>query len=338
MAILHPFLVWLPLLAFALSCAGTYWLAFDMKRRGAFDPLLPRSSHKRAVPRGGGLAVISAFVLAASLLEFNAGLLCLACVLVLISWIDDRAGLDWKLRLVAQCFAVGFSLALLLLSGTLEQLHDLLPFLPFGLFVPAAALFFLWYINQFNFIDGIDGLAISQACVTSFGCAAFLLLETNDMVTGFIALSLGGAALGFFVWNFPPARIFLGDVGSIPLGFLTGLLLLITAASGGWGLALALPLWLWLDASFTLTRRILTGYSPLQAHRSHLYQMAAGREVRGHRRVMKVFIGLQAAHCMSLAACLYFWPDRQSVLPLVSLGFAVIYFAALYALSQKQKA
>ncbi len=337
MAILHPFLVWLPLLAFALSCGGTYWLAYDMKKRGAFDPALPRSSHARAVPRGGGLALMSAFVLAAALLGFNVGFLCLAGVLVFVSWIDDRTGLDWQLRLVAQCFAVGFSLALMLLSGTLAELHALLPFLPFTIFVLASALMFLWYINQFNFTDGIDGLAVSQACVTSFGCATFLLLLTTDMATGFTALALGGAALGFFVWNFPPARIFLGDVGSIPLGFLTGLLLLITAASGGWGLALALPCWLWLDASVTLLRRVLSGHSPMQAHRSHLYQLAAGREIAGHRRVMKVFIGLQALHCLALAISLYLWPDWQVVLPFISLGFGLIYFAALFALSAQHK-
>ena len=239
-----------------------------------------RSSHQVATPRGGGLAVIAVVALAwvggATVFDplppgFGAllgGLLMVAVV----SWLDDLRSLPAALRLAVQAAAVTLALwtggeATLVFGGALPPLLDHV----------VVGLMWLWFINLFNFMDGIDGIAAVESLCIAGGLALCAGMAGLDDGLAFWAASLAAAALGFLYWNWAPARIFLGDVGSIPLGYLLGWLLILLAAEGYWAAALILPLYYLVDASWTLCRRTLKGEAPWNSHRQHLYQKAVQR-------------------------------------------------------------
>jgi Fuc2NAc and GlcNAc transferase len=143
----------------------------------------------------------------------------------------------------------------------------------------------VWAVNLFNFMDGIDGIAASEASFMSWA-ALVILGQGSDMLTSAtLMLALGAASAGFLVWNWPPARIFMGDVGSGYLGFAIGVLAIASSRSE----PVALPVWAVLGAIFiadtavTLVTRVLRGERVYQAHRSHAYQVLARRWV-SHRR------------------------------------------------------
>ncbi len=162
-----------------------------------------------------------------------------------------------------------------------------------GLDVAAAALLWLWFVNLFNFMDGIDGLAGSEAAAIGTGLVVFAGVGSG-LDPGLAALSgtAAAAALGFLVWNWAPARIFLGDVGSVPCGYLLGFLLLDVAARGHWKIALILPLYFLADATLTLLRRlargelVLAGASPafLSTRRAARSRPRRGRAPGDRRR------------------------------------------------------
>jgi UDP-N-acetylmuramyl pentapeptide phosphotransferase/UDP-N-acetylglucosamine-1-phosphate transferase len=147
-----------------------------------------------------------------------------------------------------------------------------------GLDTVAAALLWVWFINLFNFMDGIDGLAGSEAAAIGLGLLLFAGFGAgHDPAVAAAAASVAAAAIGFLVWNWAPARIFLGDVGSVPLGYVLGFLLLDQASRGHWKIALILPLYFLADATITLLRRLWRGERVWQAHREHFYQRAVQR-------------------------------------------------------------
>ncbi len=144
--------------------------------------------------------------------------------------------------------------------------------------IVVTALVWLWFINLFNFMDGIDGLAGSEAAAVGIGLVLFAVVGTGrDPGLAALAAAIAAAAIGFLVWNWAPARIFLGDVGSVPLGYLLGFLLLGVAADGHWKIALILPLYFLADATITLCRRLLRGEPVWRPHRQHFYQRAVQR-------------------------------------------------------------
>jgi len=337
MSELQSLFLWMPMLAFCISCACTVWLAHDLAKAGQVDHPIERSAHKVPTPRGGGLAVMGAFVPCAAFLGLNLMLLTMLVVLITISWLDDQYPLDWRLRLLAQCFAVGFSLAALWQMGIISSLYDRMFFsLPLVLFITALGLGWVWHINVMNFLDCSDGYAPMQCMIICFGAGIYFLTYINFPLEALLAFTLGAAVLGFFVWNYPPARIFLGEVGSVPLGFITGYLLLVLAEKGGWGLAFALPLWFWLDATYTLFRRIYEKKSPVQSHNEHLYQRAAGQTPHGHKRVLKFYILLQVLNCTMLALSIALLPMQQWILPFISLAFGAVYYYGLVRFIRQQ--
>jgi UDP-N-acetylmuramyl pentapeptide phosphotransferase/UDP-N-acetylglucosamine-1-phosphate transferase len=257
-------------LAGLVAGAGTRALIPLLRRRALFDRPNERSLHDSPTPRGGGIAVIAtviaAWALFAALGETAPSTVIVAAAaagLAVLSWIDDLGGLPAWLRLLAHLAA---ALAGLL---ALPQTPVFQGWLPLALDRAAAALLWLWFTNLFNFMDGMDGLAGSEAASIAFGLA---LLAGSGIAP--LAAVIFGAAIGFLVWNWAPARIFLGDVGSVPLGYLLGFLLLAAAAEGYWAAALILPLYFLADATLTLSRRLLRGERVWQAHREHFYQRA----------------------------------------------------------------
>jgi UDP-N-acetylmuramyl pentapeptide phosphotransferase/UDP-N-acetylglucosamine-1-phosphate transferase len=197
-----------------------------------------------------------------------------AVLLAAVSWLDDLRGLSPVVRLLAQAAAV--AIGLFVLPGPQEPLH-----------LAAIGLVWIWWINLFNFMDGIDGLAGSEAAAIGAGLLLFATVGAGaDPALRALAAAVTGAAIGFLVWNWSPARVFLGDVGSVPLGYVLGFLLLGLALRGHWTIALILPLYFLADATITLARRLIRGERVWQAHREHFYQQAV-RHGLGHAAVVK---------------------------------------------------
>jgi UDP-N-acetylmuramyl pentapeptide phosphotransferase/UDP-N-acetylglucosamine-1-phosphate transferase len=273
-----------------IACLGTRALIPLLRRAAVLDRPNVRSSHAAPTPRGGGIAVVGAILLAwlgliaagltaASLLAVVLG----AVLLAAVSWRDDVGGLPPAVRLAAQSIAVALALGMLALIGaeTLSQ-----GWLPRWLDLAITALLWLWFINLFNFMDGIDGIAGSEAAAIGIGLVLFGSFGAGqDPGLAALTAALAAAALGFLVWNWAPARIFLGDVGSVPLGFLLGFLLLGVAANGHWKIALILPLYFLADATITLGRRLARAEPVWQAHREHFYQRAVQRGL-GHAEIV----------------------------------------------------
>ena len=229
-------------------------------RRLPLDKPNERSLHVVPVPRTGGIAIMTGIVVAAFCLHAGPGLIVPAAALALASYLDDRHALPASVRLGMHLLAAG---AFLWLAGA--------PTAVALLFVLLLAIG--WITNLYNFMDGSDGLAGGMAVIGfgTYGMAAWL---AGNVELGLLAWSIAAAAAGFLVFNFPPARIFMGDVGSIPLGFLAGALGVAGWLQGLW------PLWFPLavfapfivDASMTLARRLLRGERVWEAHRQHYYQ------------------------------------------------------------------
>jgi UDP-N-acetylmuramyl pentapeptide phosphotransferase/UDP-N-acetylglucosamine-1-phosphate transferase len=237
-----------------------------------------RSSHSRPTPCGGGLAVIAVLLPALWIAGDVAWRACaLGCgALAWCSWIDDRRGVAPLVRLAVQLVAV---------AGVLAVLdRPVLGFLPAWLDRTVVALAWLWFVNLYNFMDGIDGIAGVETIAIGVGIVVVGALGVAPGVPSFVPAVAAGAALGFLRWNWSPARVFLGDVGSVPLGYALGFSLIVLASDGGLVAALVLPAYFVVDASATLVRRIIGGHRPWHAHREHHYQraVAAGR---GHARV-----------------------------------------------------
>src|SRR6516162_10006504 len=266
--------------AAAIATAASCWLVTGilipaLRRRDMLDYPNERSSHITPTPRGGGIAVIGSVLLAwialnkeglvgSSVISIAIG----TSLLAVVSWIDDRRGLSPGVRLTAQGVAV--TIGILVLPDALSR-----PAVWSGpvLYFAAASLVWVWWINLFNFMDGIDGLAVSEAAAICGGLLLFALVGNGaDPAAALLAAGVIGAAIAFLVWNWSPARIFLGDVGSVPLGYLSGFLLLDVASRGHWKIALILPLYFLADATITLFRRLLSGERVWEPHRQHFYQ------------------------------------------------------------------
>jgi UDP-N-acetylmuramyl pentapeptide phosphotransferase/UDP-N-acetylglucosamine-1-phosphate transferase len=283
-----------------LSCAGTRALIPLLRRREVLDHPNERSSHAAPTPRGGGIALVASIVLAWAALnaEGDAAVRLVvplaACFLAVVSWIDDLYGLAPALRLVAQVPAVIVGLAFLPSSASVFQ-----GWLGPDLDNAAAGLVWLWFVNLYNFMDGIDGLAGSETVSIGLGLALFAGIGAGfDAGEAARAACIAAAALGFLVWNWAPARIFLGDVGSVPLGYMLGFLLIDLAARGWWKIALILPLYFLADATITLARRLFRREPVWRAHREHFYQRAVQRGL-GHAAVVKRVIAAD----IGLVAC-----------------------------------
>jgi UDP-N-acetylmuramyl pentapeptide phosphotransferase/UDP-N-acetylglucosamine-1-phosphate transferase len=263
---------------FVASLAGTGLILRVLKSRAILDHPNPRSSHATPTPKGGGIAVVAVVAAAWLATTWKAGgveaplVIGLAIALAVVSWIDDLRGLGAPTRLAAHAAAVILALVLAPLPGPVFG-----GILPSTLDLIAAGLLWVWFINLFNFMDGIDGMAGLETVAIGIGVmlvSAAVGLAGHAAVQGLI---LAAAAAGFLCWNWHPAKIFLGDVGSVPLGFLLGWLLIDLAASDQRTAALILPLYYLADATLTLVNRAFRGEKVWQAHREHFYQKGVQR-------------------------------------------------------------
>ncbi len=266
-------------------------------RRKQLDFPNARSSHTLPTPRGGGLAIVVSFSMALMVLCLSRVLdLKTVCVLLasggivaVAGYLDDRYSLPAQVRFAAQMLAAALFVSALG-GASAAALGE------FGLRHPwlaalAVALTLVWSTNLFNFMDGIDGIAGSEAAFVAGAGAWLNSIQQGDYGLTAALLCLCAASVGFLVWNWPPARIFLGDVGS---GFL-GLMLLMLGVTATQRAAIPVQVWIilggafFVDATITLLRRAARGDRWFEAHRLHAYQHLA-RRWRGHLPVT-VLIG-----------------------------------------------
>ena len=262
-----------------------HWAMRYLESRNIFDNPNARSSHVRPTLRGGGLGMLPVILIAWLIIGyfFNPSenldlqsklswVILGALLLAAVSWSDDLRSLPPLFRLLAQFAATALVLWLTPISNPYFQ-----GFMPPWLDRLAALIIWVWFINLFNFMDGIDGISGVEIAAIGIGVASLAYLGAISQTQGLLGLTAAASAIGFLRWNWPPAKVFLGDVGSVPFGFLLGWLLLQLAAQGLWAAAIILPLYYLMDATITLLRRAAKRERIWQAHRSHYYQQAIQR-------------------------------------------------------------
>lgn len=270
-----------PLVAIPLAAALSAGLIVALRpllQRYALARPNARSSHRIPTPQGGGIAVVAAAL--AVVFGFSgmpggevAALAVGTVALALVGAVDDIRPLPVSLRLPLQAACV-----VLVLTAAGGQL---VPGIPLWCERALAVLAGLWFVNLTNFMDGLDWMTVAEmvpllAALLAFGLAGRLPGDAT-----LVAAALLGGLLGFAPFNRPVARLFLGDVGSLPIGLVVAWLLYRLAGEGGLAAAILLPLYYLADATLTLGRRALAGDKVWQAHRSHFYQRATtnGRSV-----------------------------------------------------------
>lgn len=267
---------------FSASMVLTWILRRYALSRSLMDIPNARSSHSAPTPRGGGVAVVIAYLAVLPLVGYQGwlawpfviGLMGSGAWVAVVGFMDDHGHIAARWRLLAHFIGAGWLLAWLPELPRLEMMGWYFDLGAFGYLLSAVML--VWLLNLYNFMDGIDGVASVEAITVCVG-GALLYALIGMQVLAVTPLLLAGAVAGFLVWNFPPARIFMGDAGSGFLGVVLGGLTLQAA----W--AAPQLLWAWLilmgvfvlDATFTLVRRLLRGDKVYEAHRSHAYQFAS---------------------------------------------------------------
>jgi len=301
--------------------------------RSVIDIPNERSSHDVPTPRGGGLSVAVVFTLVLVLLflagriekEFLIAVGGGGAFVAVIGFWDDHADLSKTLRLSMQFAAAIW--AVMWLGGA--------PAIPMGsqvvqlrlLGIVIGVISIVWMINLFNFMDGIDAIASIETITVSIGAAIVLLLAGNAPFT-YVLLALAAATTGFLVWNWPPAKIFMGDGGSSYIGFALATAAIATAHAGG------INLWSWLillgvfvvDATITLVVRITRRERWYEAHRTHAYQHAA-RAVGSHLPVSLLTGAINLFWLLPLAWLASNRPSSAwwlAIIALVPVVFAVI--------------
>ena len=253
-----------------------------------------RSSHHEPTPQGGGIAVIAATIivvggLAAFAPEVLGDPIRLGALLVptvglaVLGAADDIHPLGPVSRLVLQAAAVGVVIA------ALPAEFRVIPEIPWWLERAGLLVGGIWFVNLVNFMDGIDWMTVAEVVPITAALALFGAMGALPPSASAVAIALCGAMIGFAPFNRPVARLFLGDVGSLPIGLLLGWLLVLLAGGGHLVAALLLPLYYLADATITLLRRLAKSEPVMKAHRSHFYQRALDNGFSVHEVVARVF-------------------------------------------------
>jgi UDP-N-acetylmuramyl pentapeptide phosphotransferase/UDP-N-acetylglucosamine-1-phosphate transferase len=285
-------LVLVPVAA-ALICAGLIVLLRPLLQRYALARPNARSSHVTPTPQGGGIAVMAATATAAALTGLLgatfpgstlAVILLAAFCLAVVGMVDDLRPIPVVPRLALQLAAV------LLLFAALPSQLRIFEAIPVSLERALLVVGMLWFINLVNFMDGLDWMTVAEMLPMTIALAAFAFFGEAPLDILPVALALAGALIGFAPFNRPVARLFLGDVGSLPIGLLTGWCLIELASHPHLAAALLLPLYYLADATITLLRRLINGERFWDAHRSHFYQRATDNGFKVGQVVADVFL------------------------------------------------
>jgi UDP-N-acetylmuramyl pentapeptide phosphotransferase/UDP-N-acetylglucosamine-1-phosphate transferase len=309
--------------AAAVVSAAATWLAIGYaRRRRLIDEPGVRRSHTEPTPRGGGIGIAIAVLACAcapalfrpALSRLTAPALAISVAIVaVVGWIDDHRGLSARWRFAAHCLAAIVFLApvivpLILVPEAVEHRFSVSAAIAW-IVVAATVLAIVWFINLHNFMDGIDAILAAQS-IFVFSALAFLCARAGETHAGQIAV-FAAATLGFLPFNFPRARIFMGDVGSGVLGLLIAVAVLWqmsarqTAIASGIILCSAFVT----DATCTLISRMIRGRRWYSAHREHLYQWLA-RSGFSHAEVVALYMGWNLVIALPVVAWINRAPDQ----------------------------
>jgi len=265
-----------------------------------------RSSHDQPTPQGGGIAVViatlvvawGALALSLALPRGQSGqfltVTSATVLLAVIGAIDDIRSLPAAARLAMQCVAVGA------LVTALPNDIQILPQVPSSIERTGVFLAGVWFVNLVNFMDGIDWMTVAEFVPVTGAIVLLGLAGAVEPLPALVAAALVGAMIGFAPFNRPVAQVFLGDVGSLPIGLLLGWLLVQLAAMGHLAAAFILPLYYLADATITLGSRIVRGEAFWQAHRTHFYQRATDCGLTVREIVTRVFLTNLALAALAL--------------------------------------
>ncbi|MDF0584644.1 MraY family glycosyltransferase [Bradyrhizobium yuanmingense] len=276
--------------AAALISALVTWTSRPLLQRYALARPNARSSHRVPTPQGAGIAVIAATLIVASLWGISANvaippaLVAATIVIALVGFVDDIVSLPVLVRLVLQAACVGA------VVFTAPDTARIVPALPLALERGLIVLAGVWFVNLVNFMDGLDLMTVAEVVPVTAALLLLGMLGDLPWPAVLIATALCGAMLGFAPFNCPVAKVFLGDVGSLPIGLLLGWCLLELAWHGQAAAALLLPAYYLADATITLFRRIARSEPFWSAHRSHFYQRATDNGFSVSRVSGEVFL------------------------------------------------
>jgi UDP-N-acetylmuramyl pentapeptide phosphotransferase/UDP-N-acetylglucosamine-1-phosphate transferase len=273
----------------ALISALITWISRPMLQRYALARPNARSSHRVPTPQGAGIAVIAATLIVASAWAVWAGvaippaLVIATIVIALVGFADDIISLPVLVRLVLQAGCVGA------IVFTAPDEARIVPALPPVLERSLVVIAGIWFVNLVNFMDGLDLMTVAEVVPVTAALLLLGLLGDLSWQAALISTALCGAMLGFAPFNKPVAKVFLGDVGSLPIGLLLGWCLLELAWHGQPAAALLLPAYYLADSTITLLRRVARREQFWAAHRSHFYQRATDNGFTVPRIIGEVF-------------------------------------------------
>ena len=326
-------------LAVVAGAFGLSALCVAGSRRWAVECMLDipnaRSSHTRPTPRGGGIGIVIGVLIGAWGL-FISRILCMSfreiaalslagAIVALIGWLDDIHRLPYAIRLIVQAIS---SAVILIAIGYFQTIT--VPFIGeihlYSIGIPFTLLWMMGLTNAYNFMDGIDGIAGGQAVVAGLGWTIMGFMSGQSFVS-LIGMILAASSLGFLFHNWPPARIFMGDVGSAFIGFTLAVIPILAAQRDPRCMVAGiLVVWPFIfDTSFTLVRRLTNKENIFVAHRSHVYQrlVIAGYS---HRFVTLIYMGL--ALIGTVIALL--WYKRAPFVSVVVIVLPILLFAGLW--------
>lgn len=322
--------------------------AILIRRLRVLDIPNERSSHSVPTPRGGGLAIVVGFLLGISMIQLigdtvplrsNYFRVFLFSLLLLagVSLYDDIRNRGLRVKLGAQFVSI---LLVMAAGNVIDLMH--LPWVgelrTLYLLYPLTLLWLLGLTNAYNFMDGLDGIAASTSVVAS-GFFSYIAFQEGSHFVYLVSLTLGAATLGFLAFNWPPAKIFMGDVGSAFLGFAFATLAIVAARYDlGHTSLFVMPLLLFhfiFDSTFTFLRRLLHGDNVFQGHRTHLYQLM-NRMGYSHRAVTLIYAGLAMIQGFTAIWMLRLAGEQRL---LAFLPFAVTYLlAGIFITTRARKA
>lgn len=318
----------IPLLLIFFTC--TFGLTYLMRayavKKNIIDNPNERSSHSIPTPRGGGVAVVCSYLLALAVLMYNQqltvhiGLTLIAAgfIIALLGFLDDHGHINSMLRLAIHFLVASGVVISLGGFGEVSAFNGI----PLGFIANIiAVLFLVWLLNLYNFMDGINGIASVEAITTTVSMAVLYYL-LNISLNADILWLLAACVFGFLLWNFPKAKIFMGDACSGYLGLTLGILALIALKENlalfcAWIICLGAFV---VDATYTLIKRVLNGYKMYDAHRSHSYQILS-RKYKSHTPVT---LGVACINMLWLFPIAYITATQELAYPKIMVLIAYL--------------
>src|SRR5579885_2686923 len=321
-------------MAFAASLLATLIIKRAAGRLGLIDVPNERSSHALPTPKGGGVAIAASSLGAMGLLtamrlmptHLFVAIAPGGIAVAAVGLIDDITPLTARVRLFVHFMAAAWAVVCIGPVGFFDHyLADAPELRWFGYAISTIGI--VWFLNMYNFMDGIDGIAASQAVFMSAGMALLCVFSGGIAYIAAAAVVLGAASCGFLLWNWAPAKIFMGDVGSGYLGFAFAVLGLASGAHsifGPWSCIILAGVFA-VDATFTVVRRFVRGEQVTEAHRTHAFQLLAQK--MGHRNVT-LSVGLvNLAWVLPCALASVLWP--QDAMWMTALALSPLILCAL---------